>query len=264
MIAAPRRGVPDPGGVSGTFAALERTTPIVQVAAEGIPTTTSMRVANGTHVQHQNVRELIQDNLADFEEFGPVRFETGEPAERGGRPVKVAILNEEHATLLLTYMRNSEIVRDFKKRLVREFSALRRGVTPQTREERLALAVIDAQQMLVEKDERIAELEPKAELADNYLTAQGGARLVRQVAKTLGIPEKELRRFLLDEGLIYTRHSKCGDVQYDHYAQFAHHFLPRETVVQHQWGSCSHYTLYILPRGVELISKRLRARQAAS
>lgn len=59
------------------------------------------------------------------------------------------------------------------------------------------------------------------------------------------------------------RHSQCGDVQYDHYAQFAHYFLPRETVVQHQWGSCSHYTLMVLPRGVELIAKRLRTRGLA-
>ncbi|OBI97969.1 phage antirepressor KilAC domain-containing protein [Mycobacterium sp. 1465703.0] len=107
---------------------------------------------------------------------------------------------------------------------------------------------------------RNAELEPKAALADDYLTAQGGARLVRQVAKTFGLTESELRRFLVDDGLIYVRHAPCGDIQYDHYAQFAHHFLPRETIVQHQWGSCSHYTLMVLPRGVELIAKRLRAK----
>lgn len=105
---------------------------------------------------------------------------------------------------------------------------------------------------------RVAELEPKAELADDYLTAQGGARLVSQVAKTFGLKQRDLRRFLIDERFIFPRHSQCGDVQYDHYAQYAHHFLPRETVVQHQFGSCSHYTLYVLPRGVELIGKRLR------
>lgn len=115
-------------------------------------------------------------------------------------------------------------------------------------------------QRVAELTERVAELEPKAELADNYLTAQGGARLVRQVAKTFGLKESDLRRFLIEEGIVYVRHSQCGDVQYDHYAQFAHYFLPRETVVQHQWGSCNHYTLMVLPRGVELIGKRLRGK----
>lgn len=38
-----------------------------------------------------------------------------------------------------------------------------------TGERLLALAVVEAQQMLAAKDERIAELEPKADLADNYL-----------------------------------------------------------------------------------------------
>lgn len=122
------RITPEDHGVSGTFAALERTSPIVEVNA-GVPTTTSMRVANGTQVQHKNVLELIRANLGDFEEFGLVAFETRPrpDGQHGGGDVQVAILNEEHATLLLTYMRNSAIVRDFKKRLVREFWKLRRG-----------------------------------------------------------------------------------------------------------------------------------------
>ena len=108
------------------FAALERATPIVQADGD-VPTTTSMRVANGTGVQHKNVLELIGNNAADFAEFGPVAFETRPHPTQVGAMQRIAILNEEHATLLLTYMRNNDVVRDFKKRLVREFSALRRA-----------------------------------------------------------------------------------------------------------------------------------------
>lgn len=36
------------------------------------------------------------------------------------------MLNEEQATLLMTYMRNSEITRKFKKELVKQFYAMRR------------------------------------------------------------------------------------------------------------------------------------------
>lgn len=122
---------PDEHGVSGTFAALERATPIVQADGD-IPTTTSMRVANGTGVQHKNVLELIGNNAADFEEFGPVAFETRPHPTQVGAMQRIAILNEEHATLLLTYMRNNDVVRDFKKRLVREFSALRRATAVST------------------------------------------------------------------------------------------------------------------------------------
>ncbi|UXA19491.1 Rha family transcriptional regulator [Mycobacterium sp. SMC-4] len=152
--------IPDTGAPSGTFTALERTTPIVQRADDGTPTTTSMRVANGTKNEHASVLRLIRDNIADFEEFGLVGFEIQpRPAgQHGGGDVQIAILNEEHATLLLTYMRNNAVVKDFKKRLVREFSALRRAATPQTREERFALALAEAGQMLAEKDEQIAAI----------------------------------------------------------------------------------------------------------
>ncbi|WNM74456.1 antirepressor [Gordonia phage BearBQ] len=125
--------------------------------------------------------------------------------------------------------------------------------------ELLAHAVIEAQHMLARKDAEIAELTPKAELANDYLLAEGGARLVREVAKVLGWKEKNLRRWLIDEKLIFVRHSPCGSVQYDFYAQYAHHFQTREKVVEHQWGSCTHYTLQILPRGVELIHRRIQA-----
>lgn len=119
-------GIPDPGGVSGTFRALERTSPIVQMAG-GVATTTSMRVANGTDNEHRAVLQLIGDNMADFEEFGGVASEMQPFDTAGGvQHRRVYILNEEHATLLLTYMRNNEVVKDFKKRLVHAFAELRR------------------------------------------------------------------------------------------------------------------------------------------
>lgn len=106
---------------------------------------------------------------------------------------------------------------------------------------------------------RVAELEPKADLADTYLIAEGGTRLVREAAKLLGMREKDLRAFLLSERLIFVKHAPCGDVMYDHYAEFAHHFHAHETVVNHTWGTCTHYTLRVTPRGIELIRKRLKA-----
>lgn len=110
-----------------TFAALEHATPIVQVA-DGVATTTSMRIANGTDNEHRAVLQLIRDNLADFEEFGGVAFEMQPFDTAGGRQQRnVAILNEDQATLLMTYLRNNDIVREFKKRLVHAFRELRRG-----------------------------------------------------------------------------------------------------------------------------------------
>lgn len=99
---------------------------LVATADDGTLTTTSLIVAEGTQTQHKNVLELVRNNLTDFEEFGRVAFETRPFATAGGTQHRdVAILNEQQAALLMTYMRNTEIVRDFKKRLVRAFFELR-------------------------------------------------------------------------------------------------------------------------------------------
>ncbi|NKR57979.1 hypothetical protein GS474_23730 [Rhodococcus hoagii] len=128
----------------------------------------------------------------------------------------------------------------------------------------LAQMVIEAEDARMLAEAKVAELAPKAELADNYLTADAGSRLIGEAAKVLGMREKELRAFLLDERLIFVRHAECGNRIYDHYAEFAPHFEARETVVNHTWGSCNHYTLRITPRGIELIRKRIRRQEGAA
>jgi prophage antirepressor-like protein len=115
---------------------------------------------------------------------------------------------------------------------------------------------------LVDADKRIAELEPKAIAHDTYLSAQSGERLVREVAKLLGWKQRDLRRFLSDEKLIFSREALCGDTVWDFYADHARHFRSVEHPVEHRWGRCSHYTLYIRPAGVDLIQKRIAKRKA--
>lgn len=110
---------------------------------------------------------------------------------------------------------------------------------------------------------KVKELEPKADLADTYLVAEGGARLIGQAAKLIGWKERDFRRWLTEEKMIFTRHAPCGTVQYNHYAAHAHHFQARETIVNHHWGTCTHYTLYVLPRGLELVQKRMSATRPA-
>jgi len=154
--------------------------------------------AQGTGNEHASVLRLIRDNLSDFEEFARVGFEIAPFDTAGGvQRREVAILTEEHATLLLTYMRNNDVVRDFKKRLVREFWQMRTQTPALTGPELLAHAVLEAQAMLAAKDERIAELEPKAEVADKLLDAEGDLS-VRDAAQALtraGIKTGERRLF---------------------------------------------------------------------
>jgi phage antirepressor YoqD-like protein/phage regulator Rha-like protein len=80
--------------------------------------TTSTAIAAGCEVDHASVIKLVRSYQADLAEFGLLDFKS---ESTGGRPTEFALLNEQQATLLLTYMRNTPVVREFKKRLVKEF-----------------------------------------------------------------------------------------------------------------------------------------------
>jgi len=87
------------------------------VVSGGEPRTTTLAIAEGTGVEHKSVIQLVRNNQHDFEEFGFIAFETRSktPGVRGGKDTEYALLNEPQATLIMTYMRNSDVVRDFKK-----------------------------------------------------------------------------------------------------------------------------------------------------
>lgn len=87
------------------------------------PLTTSLAIAEGTENQHKNVMELIRNYDDDLIDFGEVAFQTR--LNQQGSPTEYALLNEQQATLLITYMRNSDVVRQFKKALVRAFFEMR-------------------------------------------------------------------------------------------------------------------------------------------
>ncbi len=79
--------------------------------------TTSLKIAQGVGNSHATVIKLVRNNRKDFEEFGPLGFEiqVSKRDSKGGQKRVIAILNEPQATLLMTYMRNNDMVRAFKK-----------------------------------------------------------------------------------------------------------------------------------------------------
>ncbi|CAG8863124.1 hypothetical protein PS627_00060 [Pseudomonas fluorescens] len=89
---------------------------------DGEAVTTTGTIAHETGNEHASVIALVRKYQADFSEFGGVRFQI-EPFETAGgmQSREIALMNEQQATLLLTYMRNTPVVREFKKRLVKEF-----------------------------------------------------------------------------------------------------------------------------------------------
>ncbi len=86
--------------------------------------TDSEVIAKVTGVSRDAVQKLIARYEDDFTDYGKLRFEI-RPSE-SNQNIKVYLLSEEQATLLLTYMKNTKKVREFKKELVRQFYLMRK------------------------------------------------------------------------------------------------------------------------------------------
>lgn len=97
---------------------------LVYLDGKSKPYTTSEIVAECAGVQHHTVTRLIRDNKIDFEDLGILGYNIHKLDKRG-QPKKIYILNEQQATLLVTYLKNTEQVRTFKKNLVRAFFEIR-------------------------------------------------------------------------------------------------------------------------------------------
>lgn len=91
------------------------------------PYTTSDTIATHANINYRSVQRTIERYESDLSEFGQVRFEiTPVVYARGRNDKKTYKLNEEQATLLITYLKNTPQVRQFKKNLVQQFFIMRR------------------------------------------------------------------------------------------------------------------------------------------
>lgn len=92
------------------------------------PYTTDKIIAECSGNEIGSVRRLIRNHKKDFEEYGILGFEIRKLNGRG-RPQKTYHLNEQQATLLITYLDNTPQVNQFKKNLVREFYRMKKELT---------------------------------------------------------------------------------------------------------------------------------------
>jgi anti-repressor protein len=199
---------------------------------------TTLAIAAGTANTHEAVVKLVRTHQQDFEEFGLVRFEIEprKPGQHGGGDTEYALLNEDQATLLITYMRNNVIVRKFKVALVREFSNMRKQLAaavstraipdfmnPATAARAWAdeveakeRAIAEAEQEAAQRKQlqhQIAEQAPAVAGFDRIANADG-AMCVTDAAKTLQMQPHKLRDALLEMKWMYRRQGKGGYVAY--------------------------------------------------
>lgn len=191
--------------------------------------TTTLAIATGTANKHEAVIKLARTYQADLSEFGLVRFEIQPKpqGQRGGSDTEYAILNEEQAALLITYMRNNDVVRRFKIALVRGFSDMRRQIatpapalpdfTDPAAAARAWADAKDAERLASTKvgqlEHQVAELAPAAAGLERIANIDD-AMCVTDAAKTLQLAPGKLREILLEKKWVYPRQGKPGHVAY--------------------------------------------------
>lgn len=237
--------------------------PTIEPSDDGTLRVSSETIAEGAGVQHKNVLELVAKHQTQLERFGQVAFETR--AGYNNAQVRVALLNEQQSTLLMTFMKNTERVIDFKVALVDSFFTMAQQLTAApalTGPALLAAALIEAQATLETHRQQVLQLEPRAQAWDSFLGSTGDYS-VNEAAKVLSrdknihIGEGRLRALLEEWRWIY-RHSgkpRAMQTQIDtgrltEKASFYYHPETGEKVAKTP-------QVRITPKGLDAIAKRM-------
>lgn len=87
--------------------------------------TNSKLISDGAGVGHSKLKKAIKKYADRLKKFGKLSAPHGTESFTGGRRVEVYDLNEPQAMFLITLLKNTEKVLDFKEKLVRQFYLMR-------------------------------------------------------------------------------------------------------------------------------------------
>ena len=87
------------------------------------PITTSKVMSEFTGIGHRHIKKQITLHKSSLETFG--LLVAHETESTGGRPEEITLLNEQQATLLVTFLKNTPVVVAFKTELVKQFYEMR-------------------------------------------------------------------------------------------------------------------------------------------
>ncbi|MGP5121997.1 Rha family transcriptional regulator [Glutamicibacter ardleyensis] len=220
----------------------------------------SEQIATGAGVEHRATLQLIKANQAELEEFGQVAFEmrlTG----KAGSDIRVALLNEPQAMLLMTFQRNTAQVKAFKVALIKEFKRLAEA----QRFDPATLTRMDILKMAIESETRVHQLESKIEAdagkvayVDEHVDPKD-VTLFRTVCRNLQINESDLRKALIYRRWIYVASTfKMGDYTVRQYAPH-HNFQAYFKICKYHnktnGGISNRHTLKVTPEGVAAVTR---------
>ena len=193
---------------------------LITFTEDGTPVIDTVTIAKGVNVEHRAVIQLVRKYESDFNAFGRVTFEM-RPFETAGGTQKreVALLNEDQATLLFTYLKNSEIARSLKIRVVRAFRDCRDELAKVNANPLAAMLAKPKSELFLELSqiskkneeleaanqkliEQAANDAPKVAFTDS-VTSGDTEVTITVAAKTLGIGPRKFFDWLRLNGFLY-------------------------------------------------------------
>ncbi|MCT7432458.1 Rha family transcriptional regulator [Aliarcobacter cryaerophilus] len=147
----------------------------------------SITIAENVGYEHNAVIRLIRDNIKDFNEFGMLGFENESFKDSLNRiqAREIALLNENHSTLLITYMRNNDLTKRFKINLVKAFSIMKNKLL-----QRELPTPLETARMLVqvlEEKEALLLTNKALEKQNTILMHTNNTYTATEIAKELGL-----------------------------------------------------------------------------
>jgi phage regulator Rha-like protein len=150
--------------------------------------TDSLVIAKGANIEHESVIRMIEKHTTRLSKLGKIRFtDLKSENPQGGRPVKIAELNEQQSTFLLTLLRNTDPVVEFKFRLTQEFYRMRRFILEKQSAEWQQSRISGKQVRRDETDIILAKLIPLAEHQGSQNAGKLYMTYSKLVNSTLGI-----------------------------------------------------------------------------
>jgi len=134
-----------------------------------VPAVSTLDVYEGLGVEHETIMRLIKKHKSHFDEIRIVRFEIRKIKKGRGRSTTFCYLDEEQATFLITLMKNSEKVVEFKKRLTRGFYRMKKFIAVQMNQR------ANAEWLEARKNGKVIRRQETDTIRDfvEYATAQG-------------------------------------------------------------------------------------------
>lgn len=237
--------------------------PVIETAVNGL-VISSEQIAIGAGVEHRAVLQMISKHQARVERFVQVAFEMR--AGYNNAQVRVALLNEQQATLLMSFMRNTEQVIDFKVNMVDAFFAMADQLNnmPALTDDQIVAQALQITAAKVQALETKIEADaPKVGYVDTFV-ADSDNLSFKTVASTCRVNEGKLREFLIAcEWIFLEKSERWSDSKGEketvrRYTEYSHkkmYFIQRQEHKAPRFrGEVMHY-LKITPAGSEAISR---------